>query len=555
MLITALAIIFIIVVALVLSSYLIRRKYNNLLKKTFSQAAEPIKRRGAVVIAYHPEAREIGEAIMRSGGNAFDAFIATVAAENVLAEGASSLAGSLSVLTYHAADATVQYLDADYNDPHAPAGDAAANKNLGRAMLVPGAPAGLEALATRYGSMPFSELLEPALELAQNGFHVNRLMEAAIRQCDATLNRTSYGRETFFRNGKAPQKGEMFYQPEVATFLHQLGKEGAAYVYTGEWGNRFLETVQSQGGVLTEKDLSEYRVRWCEPFRSTYRGHTIYSSSGNSFNGIWVLLALKTVEHLDLPKTPYYWDDADTLETLIRISHQVWSEPTIFNYLALNDRERIEAILTPEHTRSILQKARDRMPLNFMGLGGTHSYQIITVDAAGNIANGTTTINAGPWGDGIFVEGIPITNAGRIPWNTKPGERRLSPFSSHLVQKDEKPRFGVGSIGNSVPEASFQLLLKLIDYDLPVVDAVATPRFGTFPDSSSSRKISVKLDRNWLDPRIDEAIVKTLKKRGLKFQQKGLVETGLGAAIRFEDDESATGLTAPVPYLTNPFGY
>jgi gamma-glutamyltranspeptidase len=102
---------------------------------------------------------------------------------------------------------------------------------------------------------------------------------------------------------------------------------------------------------------------------------------------------------------------------------------------------------------------------------------------------------------------------------------------------------------------SFQSLIKLIDYDMPVVEALTTPRFGTFPDSSSSKKISVKLDRNWLDPRIDEDVVKVLKKRGLKFQQKGLVDTGLGAAIRFESDESATAVTAPLPYFSNAFGH
>lgn len=555
MLVTAGTILFIIVVVLVLSFHLVRRKYNTILARTFSQAAEPIKRRGGVVIAYHPQAREIGEAVLRSGGNAFDAFVATVAAENVLAEGATSLAGSLAVLTYHAADGAILYLDADFNDPIDPAGRAdAGNKNLGRAVLVPGAPAGLEALATRYGSMPFAELLEPAAELAENGFHVNRLMEAVVRQVKTVLNRTSYGRETFFRDGKAPERGEMLYQPEVATFLRRLGKEGSSYVYSGDWAERFLSTVQSQGGVLTEKDLSQYHVSWSTPWTTTYRGHTIHSSSGNSYGGVWVLLALKTLEHADLPRTPY-WEDADALELLVRIGHQSWSEPTIFNYGALNDPETIQGLLTPEHTRSILQRVRDRAPLNFMGGGGSHSYQVITTDDAGNIANGTTTINSGPWGDGLFVEGIPLTNAGRIPWNTEPGARRLAAFSIHLAMDHNRPRFTVGAIGNSLPETAFQLLVKLIDYDMPVTEAVATPRFGTFPDTSSSRKISVKLDRNWLDPRIDQAVVKTLKKRGLKFQQKGLVDTGLGAAIRFEGDEGATGVTAPVPYFNNAFGY
>ena len=108
----------VVVVVLALGFYLVRRRYNAVLAQTFAQPASPIKRDGGAVIAYHDEAREIGESVLRSGGNAFDALVATVAVENVMAEGASSLAGSLGVLTYHAANNEILYLDADFNDPH-----------------------------------------------------------------------------------------------------------------------------------------------------------------------------------------------------------------------------------------------------------------------------------------------------------------------------------------------------------------------------------------------------------------------------------------------------
>lgn len=535
--------------------YFVRKRYLRKLARAFAQPAEhPIIRRDGCVIAYHPKAREIGEAILRAGGNAFDAFVATAAAENVLAEGASSLAGPLGVLIYCAKERQVEYLDADFNDPLDPDGRATSNdRQLGKAILVPGAPAGLEALATKYGRLPFSELLQPAIALAEDGFPVNRIMAALIAARRKFLEKTDYGRNTFLSGGKAPKVGEILTQPEVAYFLRRLGKEGSAYVYNGDWGDRLLSIVKAHGGRLTARDLTEYEVKWCVPWTTTHRNYTIHSCSGQSYGGLWALLALKTLEHATLPLSNHYWENADALEQIVRISHQVWSEPGLFDSCVLRDPKIVQRLLAAEHTDSIWKRIVNKVPLNFMGVAGGHSYQIIVTDAEGNIASGTTTIQSDPWGDGLFVEGIPLSSAGRIPWHTKPGQRRLSPFSIHVVLEGEQPRFAVGGISNSVVEASFQFLVKLIDYQMSVRDTVSTPRFGTFPIRRLAWVPLVRLDRNWLDPRIDGTIVKTLKARGLKFQQTGLVDTGLGAVLRIEPGGEVEGITAPVPYFSSPF--
>ena len=524
--------------------------------RAFPQPAErPIVRQGGSVVAYHREAREIGEAVLRAGGNAFDAFVATAAAENVMAEGMSSLAGPLAVMVYRAENDQVVYLDADFNDPVDPAGyGTPADTQPGKAALVPGAPAGLEALATKYGRLSFSELLQPAIALAEDGYPVNRMLAVAISMYGDVLKKTEYGRNTFLPQGEALKIGAVVKQPEVAEFLRRLGEEGSAYVYRGDWGDRFLSIVETNGGSLTAADLLGYDVKWCDPWTTSYRGHSIYSSSCRSYGGLWVLLALKTLEHAALPATPRYWEDGDTLEQMIRISHQVWSEPDIFDYRVLDDPESVQSLLTAEHASAIWGRVRDRVPLNFMGLGGSHSYHIIVTDDDGNIASGTTTIYANPWADGLFVEGIPLTCAGRVPWNTKPGERRLSGFSIHLAFQNGQPRFAVGSISNSLAEASFQFLVKLIDYQMSVHDTVSTPRFGSFDARGDPTKPRINFDKNWLDPRINRKIVKTLKKRGIRVRQEGTIDTGLGAVMRLESGGKVEGITAPVPYLSNPFG-
>ncbi|HEX8921341.1 MAG TPA: gamma-glutamyltransferase, partial [Pyrinomonadaceae bacterium] len=244
-------------VVIVTALLFVTRKVRKQLARAFPQPAEQaIVRTGGSVIAHQPEAREIGEAILRAGGNAFDAFVATAVAVNVMAEGTSSLAGPLGVLIYRAQDKHLMYLDADFNDPLDPSRCQTANaQKPGPGILVPGAPAGLEALSKRYGKLPFSDLLRPSIALAEDGFPISRMMAGFISKYAKLLKKTSYGRSTFFHNDKPLKAGETLRQPEVAEFLRKLAKEGSAYVYDGEWGNSFLSVVEANGGCLKDADL------------------------------------------------------------------------------------------------------------------------------------------------------------------------------------------------------------------------------------------------------------------------------------------------------------
>lgn len=502
-------------------------------------------------MAYHPRLREIGHSILDSGGNAFDAFVAVTAAQNVIAEGASSLAGPLGVLIYDGSRRHVIFLDADFNDPVNPdwRWDPRMPKD-GRAVLVPGTPAGMEALVQRYGTRSFADLLQPAIRLAEEGFPVSKLLAACISWRAKILKRTEYGRRTFFSaNGKPLTPGQTIRFPEVASFLSNLASNGSDYVYSGDWGRQFLEVVQGKHGVLTNDDLAAYRVGWEAPWTTTYRDYTLSSSSGHAYGGLWTLLALKTLEHTALPTGSHYSADAGALGLLVRVARQVWAESWILDYRALEDRSLVESRLTHTYTKQIWDRVEKRVPFHGIPVAGSHSYHIIVVDQNGNAASGTTTIESDPWGEGIFVEGIPLSTAGAIPWSTAPGKRRLSPFSIHFAFQDNRLRFAVGGISNSVIEAAFQFLINLIDYRLPVEQAVSMPRFGTFP---AKRKLDMK--KNWLDPRISNDVVKVLKKQGLNFERKGIIDTGLGGVTAAEPTGMLSGVGAPVPYIADPFG-
>lgn len=520
----------------------------------FDQPAEPLPRQPAgLVVAYHPQVRQVGEAVLAAGGNAFDAFVAAVAAENVVAEGASSLAGSLAVLLYLAAEDRVTYLDATFSDPLDPGGAWSPEEPaLGRAVLVPGAPAGLVELVARYGQLPFADLLKPAITLAEEGFPANRLMAACTAERIAILQASDYGCQAYLRNGRPLRPGDMVHLPEVGAFLRGLAAEGADYVYRGEWGRQFVETVQAADGRLVAEDLAAYAVEWHEPWLATYRGHSIHSGSGRSFGGLWVLLALQVLEAMGPKPGRHYSKHPAGFADLVAIARQVWAEDALFDWAALERRSATDGLLARGHADALLAQAMGAAT-PAKAVSGPHSYQIVVRDRDGNIANGTTTAQSYAWADGLFVQGVPLTAAGKIPFGTAPGERRMSPFSLHIARRDTQPWLAVGTIANSAVEASFQVLVNLIDHGLSLEEAVTLPRFGTFPPMAEGEAAMADVARNWVDPRATRGALRALKQRGVDPVRRRPVDTGLGAVLRIEDNV-AEGLVLPLPYLADPFG-
>ena len=516
-------------------------------------AAARLTGTGSLVVAYHPLARDAGEQMFQHGGNAFDAFVAAALAECVLAEGATSLAGSLGALLYDAQSRHTWYLDADFNDPiEAGARWDASRPSAGKAVLVPGVVAGLEAMSKRFGKLGFAQATVPAFELAQNGFPLNPLYSGFIAWRLDVLKRSEYGRRTFLYDGRPLQTGDRLVQPEVAELLNRLRQNGSAWMYSGEWGRAFLETVRNNGGALTADDLKQYKAIWSEPWTTGYRGRRIETSSSRSYGGVWLLTALNVASHTDM-SSGRAWESPDALEREARIARGVWGQPWIIDYRALDDRALIERKLRPESSLPLWKEIESQLPrAPARPQKGSHSYQIVVADAAGNVVSGTHTINAEPWGEGLFVQGVPLTTGGVIPWQTRPGERRLGGFTNFFVWRDGRIEYAGGSISNSLVEAAFQFVVNLVDHGLPVERAVSVPRFGTFPIGEPGSGLALLFDRNWLDPRIDSSVVRQLGMRGLKFTQTGVVDTGLGAVLDARESGLA-GAVAPVPYLPSAF--
>ena len=500
----------------------------------------------AIIASYNREARDAGKQLLEEGGNAFDAFVAATLVEYVVAPGVTSLAGPLNALVYHQKINEKLYLDAELNHVADPEGMWSEGEVGGKGVMVPGALHGLESIHQRYGKLPWARLVQPAIALARDGFPIDPIYSATIEYRAETLKSTPYGTKTFFKNGKPLQSGERLVQPELAVFLEEVAQRGSAAMYRGAWGERCVETVRSRGGRMELQDLYNYRSRWLSPRHIRYRDCDVYGASGRSFGGAWSLLALKTLEHFDLSNGPHFSESTDRLEVMVRVAQTVWNEAWLYETENLDDDATVESYLAAPHAASVWERVRQELPADLPHRRGNHSYHIIVVDRDGNAITGTNTINSLPWGDGVFVDGVPLTNTlSHVGTKTRPGERRLTPMSSHLVFRDGRLKIVSGTFNSSLLEGGFQLLVNAIDFKLPAKQAASLPRFGTFsfddekPDSSSGKM--------WLDLSVSKEIVDQLAERGLEFeQQSSFVDTGSGAIAILADDGSVDAALLPL---------
>ena len=529
------------------------------------------------VVSYHRQATEAGIAMLERGGNAFDAFVAATMAEYVVAEGGTSLAGSLGVLVYDANKEEIRYLDAEFNDVRSMRGRWRTGDPLGKALLVPGAPAGLEELSTRYGRVSFAECLQPAIRLARDGFPLTDLYCRNVELAIGALRSTEYGRRTFFRRGMPHDSGSTLRQPDLAALLERLARSGAAEMYRGAWGAEFVKAARAQGSFMKKRDLRAYGATWHEPWRATYRGYTVYTCSGRTFGGLWTLLGLKVLEYADLARLGHFSASSAALEMLTRTIRELWQEYWLFDYRLLADEELITARLSAEYGARLWTRVREAAAVTARARAGSHSYHIIAIDGDGNVASGTNTHESLAWGSGVFVQGVPLPASGYLPWSIRPGERRLSPFAIALAFEEGALRFATGAFASSILEASLQFLINLLEYGLPPRQAATLARVGTYPHDPADylsaaagrgNANTVAEVRNWLDARVPADIVAQLERRGLDFapsaawrrrtarrhertsgaeRRRVEVDTGLGALLSVSPDGILDGAVAPWP--------
>ncbi len=481
----------------------------------------------AMVAACHDLSADAGVAMLRSGGNAVDAFITTAFVDWVVNPGASSPAGPLNAMVFEQRNGVVANLFAGgkhVKSAHGvwKPGDTAP----GKLVMVPGAVPGLQILHRRYGRKPWRTLLEPAIARAREGFPVVRLYAVLVARASAILQASEYGRSTFFPNGRAVSVGDTLKLPEVARTLERVAEEGAEYMQTGEWAREAVGAVNAAGGSMTLADLAEYRPYWATPLHGTYRAYDVYAPGTQDAGGARLLMALGALDRFDIRRIGHWSRSASSLELMTRLFIDIENVSWLDDYRTMSDAARV-ARLVPRTAAALASRvAAPTIPQ----AAEHHSYHICVVDESGMTVTGTHTIESLPWGNiGIFVGGIPLNGAAFLTPDVPAGGYEIAPFTSAIVLRNGEFVAEEGAFSSALFPADYQTLSNVLDFGMTPEEALLTPRFGYY--SLDLEKMSVDTSTIMLDPRYPPALVQSAERSGLKFTQAGYVDTGMVVMI------------------------
>jgi gamma-glutamyltranspeptidase/glutathione hydrolase len=458
-----------------------------------------------MVVSDAPLATEIGLDVLRRGGNAVDAAVAVGFALAVVYPEAGNLGGG-GYMVIRMADGRTAALDYREVAPLAATrnmfldeqGEATDKSVVGPlASGVPGAVAGLVAAHARFGSLPLSAVVAPAIRLAADGFSVDSALARSLRNAEPLIAQFG-GAATFLPAGAAPLPGSPLRQLALARTLERIAANGADGFYRGETAQAIADEMRRVGGIITTEDLARYQAVWREPVRATYRGHTVFSMPPSSSGGVTIAEALNILEGFDslppfgsarrthLLASAYQRAFVDRNEKLADPAFVAVpvAELTSKTYAARLRATIDSARATP--TRALLPSRPE----------GTETTHYSVVDAAGNAVATTTTINA------LYGSGVYITAAGFFmndemddfatrPGHpnmfglvqgeanaVQPGKRMLSAMSPTIVlSPNDSLLLVLGARGGPrIITGTSQVIINVIDHRMTLADAMSAPR-------------------------------------------------------------------------------
>ena len=468
--------------------------------------------RNGAVVSVDPLASSVGVEILKKGGNAVDAAVATGLALAVTWPGAGNLGGGGFMLIYLAGKRQVTAIDYREKAPEKstqrmfldPNGEVDPGKaDVGQLVIgVPGTVRGFWEASRHYGNLNWPTLVEPALRLARDGFVVDEVLARSLRGQARWMDQfAEFGRDFRKPDGRYYEAGETLKQPDLAWTLQLIHDQGADAFYKGEIAKKTVDDLQANGGIVTLKDLANYTARIRHPVRGTYRGYEIIGMPPSSSGGTTVIQMLNILEGYDLSETKRRAPSTiHLLAETMRLGFY-----TRAKYLGDTDFVRVdlEQLTSKPFARSLREKINRTHATSSLSLGrdivtrpeGTNTTHFSVVDAQGNavantytledlygsrvIAKGTGFLLNNEMHDFNLNPGITDTKGliGTKPNLIEPGKRMLSSMTPVIVLKGGKPFLVTGSPGGrTIINTVLQVIVNVIDFKMDIQSAVDEPR-------------------------------------------------------------------------------
>ncbi len=454
----------------------------------------------AMIATSQPLATAAGLAVLERGGNAVDAAVTAAAVLNVVEPQMTGIGGDLFAIVWSAKDHRLYGLNASGRSGSLMTSAALLAKGHTTMpqesvedVTVPGALSGWDALLRRFGSITLAQALRPAIGYAEGGFPVTPIIAAEWATQAAKLRKDEGARTTYLvDDGRAPQAGEWFRNPDLARSLRLIAEQGIGALYGGELGSRIAERVRALGGYLTVDDLRKHRPEWVEPIAATFKGYRVWELPPNG-QGVAALEMLKILEPYDLKALGH--NSAPYLHLLIEAKKLAYAdiaryvgEPTAMTLPAAN-------LLTDAYAasrRALLDPSRaaDR-PAPGKPLTASETIYLTVADSAGNMVSFINSLYD-LFGSGVVVPGTGFALQDRgagftlepdLPNTVAPGKRPFHTIIPAFVTRPDgrggdAPWLSFGVMGGSMqPQGHVQLLLNLIVFGMDLQDAIDAARF------------------------------------------------------------------------------
>ena len=522
----------------------------------------------AMVVSAKEEASQIGLAILKKGGNAFDAMIATELALAVAYPNAGNIGGG-GFMVYRLGSGERGALDYREKAPAKAHRDMYLDKNgkviadkstLGAlAVGVPGTIAGIFEVYEKFGSLPIGELIQPAIDLARNGLLITELQANSYMNKNVELIKQANNYVTPFENGW--KAGERFKYEELAQTLERIRDNGSYEFYNGETAKRIVSYVQELGGILSLDDLRNYRAQWRKPITFTYKDYIISSMPLPSSGGICLAQILKSVEPYNIGQYPH--NGEQYIQLLVEAERRAYADRAYYMGDADFVKVPTQQLLSPDYLKERMSsfswdkasKSTEIAHGKIVGYESDETTHYSIVDRFGNAVAVTTTLNTN-YGSKVYVKGGGFfLNNQMDDFSIKPGEpntyglvgseknaiapnkRMLSSMTPTIIEKEGKLFMVIGTPGGSTIITSvLQCFLNVAEYGMTMQQSVSKPRFHHqwLPDD-------VMYEPKGFAPEV----IANLKAKGYKPREENFVIIGKVDAILVQPDGTLEGGADP----------
>ena len=490
----------------------------------------PVRAKNGIVSSASRLASEAGLEALKQGGNAVDAAVATAFALAVTWPSAGNIGGG-GFLVYHGANGHATTFDfrekaaiAATESMYLGADGRVVNNSNHIGMLavgVPGTVAGLYKAHQELGSLPWEDLVGPALEMAREGIPLTYSLQTGfVRSASRFRQYPSSAKKFFKSDGSFYELGESWKQPDLAHTLELIQRNGKDGFYRGENAKRLADFMAANGGLITEEDLEQYEAIEREPIRGSYRGFDIISMPPPSSGGVALVEMLNILEDYDLSRMGH--NSADYLHVLTETMRRAYADRA--EHLGdpdFNDDMPLSRLLDKEYAAELrssidMERKSESQPSQFaQAYESEETTHFSVVDKDGNMVSLTYTLEFG-YGSAIVVEGggyllnnelgdfnaIPgLTdergNIGTTPNLVAPQKRPLSSMTPTIVAQNGEPVFATGSPGGkTIINTTMQTILNIIDHGFNIAEAIEAGRIHHqwLPDVTRVESDSISTD-------------------------------------------------------------